>query len=248
LDVEGTPSIRASVRELLDGLPDHERDVLLEKLYRWTRTPADREKGGLRCGFTHSAFLRTLNGAGPAPADARFERMEAELGVLMDDRAEKGLYSNERWQGVNARRLVRSMLEYREGTPPQLTAPARAFRGSHGWQRRFVKRHKFGVLAKSNSKIKSVRERLPLMHRFLWYLRTEGKPLRDARGNSIVPGHPEWPALTAEQRTHGRFPPERVHDVDQVCLAPLPPIFSLFHFPSRGYCLGRLRRLRRLRP
>ena len=42
MDVEGTPSIRASVRELLDGLPDHERDVLLEKLYRWTRTPADR--------------------------------------------------------------------------------------------------------------------------------------------------------------------------------------------------------------
>ena len=149
-----------------------------------------------------------------------FPEMERALMQKFKARRKRGKKIGGFWLRMNARRICKRL--YVGRTPPHpKAARAASFCASNGWATRVVKRHDIVPRRRTNFKKLSLRFMLPKYHRYFRWMKRDVLPVRDAAGQPIIPGHPEWDALPAEKKKWGRLPPWRRFNVDQVkCVVP----------------------------
>ena len=86
---------------------------------------------------------------------AWFPTAEAELIRLFQERRSKGIPVHELWMVVTMKQLVHD-------SEPE-SEHKRTFKATHGWVRRFVARNGLVPRSKTNTKMKPLEERLPLI-------------------------------------------------------------------------------------
>jgi transposase-like protein len=185
-------------------------DLLAETLERGGRVQDAEEELGLPSGmlskwrqdapkiYEQAALL--LKGSlsrkalAKAKADARYPAMEAQLVVEIQRYRARGRHLSIRWLTTKARALFARLY-------PVVEEP---FLATRSWRRRFMRRHLLARLKPTNTKAKSVEERLPLAHEFHAKL--------SLLVSSPPPGKPDAPM----DAKYGRFLLHNRFSADQV--------------------------------
>jgi hypothetical protein len=201
-----------SVPETVADLPEKDKERVRHQLYKWRRPPI---AAGIRAARKNQVRI-PVPGSKRIGRQPKFPALEQKITKMRQEKNARGIKVTERWLVCQMKRELRTMRDPETG---ELLDPDGTFCGSHGYFMNVVKRTNMSARRASNNRRRSIRDVIPLIWRFLRWMRYTVLPVRDSAGKPIVKGHPAFDSLTAVEVQWGRFLKRNRFNVDQI---PMP--------------------------